>query len=82
MAGASDAPSGAGVALGLGTPDQGSTSFMKEAVDEARGSKSDEVNVDWNAVGRFLGALLDTKSYDESGMHMGHVSIRSCRLTT
>jgi hypothetical protein len=31
---------------------------MYEAVDEASGSKSDEVNVDWNAVGRFRGALL------------------------
>lgn len=52
------AAAGAGVALGLGTPDQGSTSGMYEAVDEASGSKSDEVNVDWNAVGRFRGALL------------------------
>lgn len=52
------AAAGAGVALGLGTPDQGSTSGMYEAVEEASGSKSDEVNVDWNAVGRFRGALL------------------------
>jgi hypothetical protein len=52
------AAAGAGVALGLGTPDHGSTSGMYEAVEEASGSKSDEVNVDWNAVGRFRGALL------------------------
>lgn len=51
------AAAGAGVALGLGTPDQGSTSGMYEAVEDASGSKSDEVNVDWNAVGRFRGAL-------------------------
>ena len=53
-----EALGGAGVALGLGTPDQGSTSGMYEAVEEASGSKSDEVNVDWNAEGRFRGALL------------------------
>jgi hypothetical protein len=62
MVGAAAAP-GAGVALGLGTPDHGSTSFMYAAVDEARGSVSDEVNVDWKAVGRFRGALLSIESY-------------------
>lgn len=64
---------GAGVALGLGTPDQGSTSGKNEAVEEASGSKSDEVNVDWNVVGRFRGALLrdeERRSGSQSGFRI------------